>query len=532
MKHEELIPMMQGLIKRWIDVPQNVHYLDQDLVAKPHYISILYKESEMPNIAILNGHRVLTNPLLRSGFSIKTMIGDKKQGYGTGRVARNSLPRNTNAIQNLMDLTFDCSLKNALLSYNANIGDTISLNVENGFFHMSDDPVKGYIANEKSVGKIPTELVNTLIDWSKEVNSQKHVPQNNINLISNKELRSFADSQGRMIQDYSFAGDIKISLLVTHDKQFEMNFLESMPVIENWNKPIPLLEKKLEMIIKHSFNLKSASIPISDQYPVLFSGESMGTLFHEALGAHLLSGKYVTEGSSTTFRGQIGKQILPDFLTIIDDPQMKGSYGYFKYDDEGIEGKKIVLIKDGVLKNYLLDRDSAYALKSLSNGHARMEWVVLQDEFGTLSASHPEPRVGNLNILSSKCIPDNELVEYMKKYCVDNKHECGLYIESGSGRVLMESGEFRLYPQRAWKIFPDGKKEYITNFMVIGNPYEMLKQIAITGTSRKISHGICGSTSGGIRTQEIAPAAFLPRVSIQAIEPVYEKERLLERLKD
>jgi len=162
-----------------------------------------------------------------------------------------------------------------------------------------------------------------------------------------------------------------------------------------------------------------------------------------------------------------------------------------------------------------------------SNGHSRMEWVMGVNQDGEMSSISPEPRVGNLSVSSHYNVSNGELEDIAKKYCVENKHEFALYIDSGDGEVDPRTSEFRLVPNKAYKIFPDGKKEFVHNFIVVGNSYELLSQIMVTGGGYEVSHGTCGSTSGGVPTQNIAPSAFLPSVNIQAVDSLKFKKLLI-----
>ncbi len=533
MDYNELLPMMNWIIDRWINIPQRFSFLDREMEAKPHFMSLLYREVDKLAVRIKNGYRIMEPKVEMSGFASNILIGDKNQGYGCGRSARDEVPREIPAIRKSIDESVDRCLKVALSSYLMNLGKTLSIKKENGFYNQSDDPVHTFQSNDERLERIPTDIINMMKDWGKKANSLKHVLESDAAATCELEKMFFKDSEGRTIKDYILARRMTATIKIVHDKRFMVGYAKGLSAMSGWKAHSGEIMKKLDEMIETSFKLKEATVPVSNQYPVIFSGETIGTLFHEAMGAHLLSGKYIAEGTSTTFKGQIGKQVLPDFLTLIDNPQAQGAYGFYRYDDEGIEGQRVVLVENGILKNYLLDRDSAHDLKQKSNGHARSGWVMGFDEEADWSPVFPEPRVGNLEIISKKSIPDDELIEHMKKYCVDHKLECGLYIDGTiGGEVKLETGVFHLFPNIAWKIYQSGKKEYITNFIIVGNPYEHLKQIAVTGTTRDVTTGNCGADSGWVRTQELAPAAFLPKVSIQAIEPVCSTERLLERLPD
>ncbi|OIO62490.1 hypothetical protein COY26_05410 [Candidatus Woesearchaeota archaeon CG_4_10_14_0_2_um_filter_33_10] len=531
MTDDKILSVMENIINRWMDAKQKLYVIDREIIAKPHFISLSYKEADVKTINILNGATINENGNFndcKAGYSINVMIGDKKQGYGSRWDARDHLPRDQDVLKNLIDDKMDFVLKSALVSYISNIERIIPVKQEKGnkFSQLSNDPVNVYIGEKPNQKPIPKKLISTIQKWTKEISKLNYVDEGWSSLCSNYNSRGFIDSQGRKILDYSFLGKVILAIDIRHNKNFEVPFNQSIYSIKGWDDINQKLENILNEIPKDIEQLRNASIPTSNQYPVVFSGEAVGTLFHEALGAHLLSGKYIKNNTSTTFKKQLNKKILPEFITLVDDPQKKDASGFYKFDEEGIEGQRIVLVENGILQNYLLNRDSAVYFGKLSNGHSRGDWLC--DEHASL----PEPRVSNLEIISSNSVPDEELVEILKKYCVENNIECGLYIDARAGEVEVNTSEFHLYPHKAWKIFPNGKRECITSFYVAAHPYELLKQMVVTGDNYKTCTGMCGADSGWVSTQEIAPTAFIPRVTIQAEEPKIETKRLLDKLKD
>ena len=98
-------------------------------------------------------------------------------------------------------------------------------------------------------------------------------------------------------------------------------------------------------------------------------------LFHEAVGRRLEGERQNDDKDGRTFKGQVGKQILPGFLTIIDDPTRarfgdKSLNGLYKFDDQGVPAQRTTLVDRGVLKTFLMSR-APVAGFAYSNGHGR-----------------------------------------------------------------------------------------------------------------------------------------------------------------
>ncbi len=527
-KPDKFLKTMQHLIKTWKKVPQDINIFDSKLTTTPHYISISYKENDTFEVSMVNGALVSQPQIIQdTGFSSRIFIGDKMNGYGTATVARNGIPRNATTLNNLIHEYLDTGLKTALQSYLSNQAVGVVHKMDNGFFHLSEEPVEVYIEKKAFKNEIDDDLIRRIQDASFQISKEKHISESNSSIISQQNRRWFCDSEGRMIKDSSYNGEIVFISELEHRDGFKLEYDKIIPITRNTDTSSLPLEETIEDIIKHSKLLRTASVPISDQYPIILSQSATGTLIHEALAGHLLSAKYISNGISTSFKDKLGKIILPEFITIIDDPQQENSYSEYIFDDEGIRGQKITLVNNGRLETYLFDRESAYDFDTHSNGHARVEWVVGVNENNEIAPLNSEPRVSNIELQSEYEVSEEQLEEIMKQYCVDHHKPFGIYIESGDGEVLPSTGEFMLKPSKAFKIYPSGKREAITNFYIIGGTFELLNQIQVTSNDYKRQHGTCGAESGGVPTQEITPSTFIPNVTLQAIDERQYTKRLL-----
>ncbi len=107
---------------------------------------------------------------------------------------------------------------------------------------------------------------------------------------------------------------------------------------------------------------------------VVVSGNISGIMAHESVGHpfeadRILGREFAQAGLSylTFMKGRIGS----DAVTVIDDPTIKKSNGYYEIDDEGVKAKEKVLIKEGNINELLHDRFSGYRMDTRSNGSGR-----------------------------------------------------------------------------------------------------------------------------------------------------------------
>ena len=96
-----------------------------------------------------------------------------------------------------------------------------------------------------------------------------------------------------------------------------------------------------------------------------------GVIFHEACG-HSLEATAVAKGNSV-FTDKIGEQIASSKVTAIDDGTLPNHWGSSNIDDEGIPTQRNVLIEDGILKSYMVDKLNGRRMKTDPTGSSRRQ---------------------------------------------------------------------------------------------------------------------------------------------------------------
>jgi len=126
--------------------------------------------------------------------------------------------------------------------------------------------------------------------------------------------------------------------------------------------------------------LVEAGRPPKGKLDVVLGPEVVGLAVHESAGhpseADRLLGREAAQ-AGLTYRRRLrpGERIGSSHATVIDDPGIPGSYGFYLYDDEGVPVRPRYLIREGVLDEYLHNRETAYLMGTKSNAAARAkEW--------------------------------------------------------------------------------------------------------------------------------------------------------------
>ena len=257
------------------------------------------------------------------------------------------------------------------------------------------------------------------------------------------------------------------------------------------------------------------SAPVTEPYngPAILSGRATAVFFHEVLGHRLEGQRQRGDEEGQTFTKLLGKEILPSFLSVADDPTLtnyNGSplSGHYEYDDEGQPARRVDLIRDGVLQTFLMSR-LPIASFSTSNGHGRAEVGHM-----------PTGRQGNLIVTSTKQVPDSELRQMLKDEAKKQGKAYGLYFEDISSGFAVTNRRspqaFQVIPLVVYRVFVDGRPDQLVRGVsIVGTPQAALTRIVATGNKDDIFNGICGAESGSIPVSAVAPAMLVSEIETQ-----------------
>jgi TldD protein len=218
--------------------------------------------------------------------------------------------------------------------------------------------------------------------------------------------------------------------------------------------------------------LKAERAP-SGKIPLVADRDLTGVYIHEALG-HPCEADLVAAGDSC-LDGKLGQKIGNDLVTVVDDPTLMGGYGAYPVDDEGVNTREKVLIKNGVLTEYLNHRETAHHFGVDPNGGARA-----QD-----GLHHPLVRMSNTMIHGGTHADIDELMEDIQ-YGV---YACG----TRGGQVDTGRGSFQFAAQEAWLIENGELTRPLKDVSVSGLTLEILKNVdGLTRDASLASPGFCG----------------------------------------
>lgn len=285
------------------------------------------------------------------------------------------------------------------------------------------------------------------------------------------------------------------------------------------------LEAAFQKVIDQVLALREA--PLVEPYtgPAILMNRASAVFFHEIFG-HRIEGhrqKDVEEGQ--TFTKKIGEEVLPDFISVHDDPTMArwadtDLRGYYKYDDEGVAAQDVTLVENGVLKTFLMSRSPVQDFTK-SNGHGRR------------APGHKiVSRMGNTIVYSTKTTSFEELRKMLIDECKEQDKPYGLLFEditggfTGTARYGPQT--FKVLPVVVYKVYPDGRPdELVRGVDIVGTPLTSFSMIIYTGDDPDVFNGTCGAESGSVPVGGVSPSILVSQIEVEKRRREQDKPPIL-----
>jgi len=239
-------------------------------------------------------------------------------------------------------------------------------------------------------------------------------------------------------------------------------------------------------------NLSAIPCP-SGKMTVAIANGFGGVIFHEACG-HSLEATSVGVGMSQMC-GKLGKQVANPKVTAIDDGTIPNAWGSCNIDDEGKPMQKRVLIENGILKSYMIDRLGERRMGLPSTASGRRQSYSFE----------PTSRMTNTFIANG---PD-------KNEDIIASIENGIYCAAmGGGSVNPFTGDFNFAANEAYLVKNGKICEPVRGASLIGNGGDIIMNIDMVGQDMETAQGMCGSSSGSIPTDVGQPLIRVSEITV------------------
>lgn len=356
------------------------------------------------------------------------------------------------------------------------------------------------------------------VAFSREVSSrlanEKAFFDSEVRISGDKVVRYFVNTEGtRVVTEDTLYGVHLQVYTRADDGQLLENSREFYAPLESQLPTDAVMKKEVEVMVTELLALRQA--PTIDPYtgPAILDSDAAGVLFHEAVGHRLEGERQDNDAEGKTFRGQVGRQVLPPFISVFDDPtatQWGGQQlnGHYLFDEEGVKAQKVTLVKAGVLQTYLLSRRPVEGFLK-SNGHGRAQ-----------GSRKPIARMANLLIESTKRFSAVDLKAQLIAEAKRQGKPFGLMIRDITGGNTNTTSfgyqAFKGTPRMVYRVdLKTGVETLVRGVEIVGTPLSSINRILGTGQIDGVFNGFCGAESGMVPVSTIAPSMLLQEIELQ-----------------
>ena len=383
-----------------------------------------------------------------------------------------------------------------------------------------------YYGPELSLTFNPSQWEDKIRNISSVYKNYKELSNADVVITAQKETVYFVNTEGTSYirDEVLYSIDAQVSTRAKDGKEIS-NYRNLYYVSPEDIPSVEALKAVVKEMVDETLEMRSAEVLSPISVPALLEPEAAGVVFHEAVGHRLEGERQIDDDEGQTFKEKVGQKVIPPFLSIIDDPSLRnfnGTHlmGYYPFDDQGVPGERVVLIEDGVLKNFLLSRTPVNGFER-SNGHGRASY-----------GRAPIARMSNTIIESDTEIPKEKLKELLIEEVKRQNKPFGLLIKSmKGGETNTSSYNFQAYratPVVIYKVDPKtGEETPVRDIEIVGTPLVSINKIIATGDDYSVFNGFCGAESGYVPVSTVAPSILVSEIEFQRKSSKKEKLPLL-----
>lgn len=352
-----------------------------------------------------------------------------------------------------------------------------------------------------------------------------HIYSANATLTAAAETRWFVNSEGAELQTSQTYYRLMITAFTKAEDGMELPRYESFFSFTPDGLPNDgVVLRRVEKMISDLEALRAA--PVVDPYtgPAILSGRASGVFFHEILGHRVEGHRQKREDEGQTFKKMVNQKVLPEIFSVVFDPTVRSIesmdlVGAYRFDNQGVKGQRVEVIKNGVLKNFLMSRTPIEGF-SRSNGHGRKQ-----------AGRSPVARQSNLLVEVGETHSRQELKTRLIEQLKREDKPFGLYFEDIQGGFTMTGrtrpNAFNVLPTMVYRIYADGREELVRGVDLIGTPLTTFSQITAADDQLEVFSGSCGAESGWVPVAAVSPGVLVSQIEVQKKEKSQERTPIL-----
>ena len=430
------------------------------------------------NESFLYDNRKLKNSsfISREGFGIRAVKGERTAYSHSSDINLESI-KNASEVISLKNKESDLIEKNFS-----------KLNIKERKFYTNENPFHNIQLSNK------LKLLEKIDDYARQ--SNKNIIQVSVSMNASLQEVYILRPEEEILHDIRPMVRIYVSVIIEENGRRESGSsggggrynLSEIMIEKNWKTHVN------EALRIAKVNLKAKPAPAGVMDIVLGPGWP-GVMLHEAVG-HGLEGDFNRKKTSA-FTDLIGKKVASKGVTVMDDGTIPDRRGSINFDDEGSPSKRNILIEDGVLVNYMQDRQNGRLMGTHSTGNGRRQ-----------SYAHPPmPRMTNTFMSEGKENPKNLLSELKD----------GIYaVGFSGGQVDITNGKFVFSCTEAYKVKNGAILYPVKGATLIGDGPSAMNKIQGIGNDLSLDPGIgnCGKSGQWVPVGVGQPTVYMKGITI------------------
>ncbi len=436
------------------------------------FAEVFAEHTRANTLQLVDGHIDRINDGVESGVGIRVFLGERTVYATTTDMSREGLLR---AAKDAADALGEGKAPISICLKPRGISDIHTVKI---------NPVSAEIAKKSDILKAACHAAK---------NKDELISQVSGSLMANRREILVANTEGLLVSDCHTRTRIAVSAVASKDGENQSGSCSpgrgmGLEMFDSLNPEQIGLRAAEQALV----NLR-ADYCKAGQMSVAIENGFGGVIFHEACG-HSLEATSVGVGMSEMC-GKLGQRIANEKITAIDDGTIAGAWGSNNIDDEGNATKRNVLIENGILKGYMIDRLGSRRMGMPMSGNSRRQNYLYE----------PTSRMTNTFIDNG---PD-------KNEDIIASIEYGLYAKQmGGGSVNPLTGAFNFAVTEGYMIRNGRICEPVRGASLIGTGSRILEDIDMVGQNLERAQGMCGSSSGSVPTDVGQPLLRVRKITV------------------
>src|SRR3989442_2268564 len=386
----------------------------------------------------------------------------------------------------------------------------------------------------KQTATLPLSAININVgDWENKLKAYSalfkkypEVYERTVSLSSSANNDYMVNSEGASIQHGRSSVRLSIYARTKAEDGMELYRFEAFDGYSMDRLPgDEKIRQTIKAMVKNLRALRAAPVIEPSTGPAILSGRASGVFFHEIFGHRIEGHRQKNESEGQTFTKKVNQPVLPDFISVVDDPTAEriggiDLNGHYAFDDDGVPAQKVSVVEKGVLKNFLMSRSPVSGFEN-SNGHGRKA-----PGYRTVG------RQGNLIVQATNTITDARMRAMLVDEAKKQGKTFGLLFKDISGGFTLTTRAnpqaFEVTPIMVYRIYADGRPdELVRGVDLIGTPLTSFSQIVAAGDTPEVFNGLCGAESGYVPVAALSPSILTAQIEAQKKAKSSDRQRIL-----